>query len=602
MRTGLFFVLCAFSAWCVHAQVSARVDTTTVPVNTPFLITVEVSGKDIQDPIMPDVDGLDIEKQPSQTSSRTEVSINVSGSQVLRIRELGYIAKATRTGRVQVPPIAVKVDGTTHSTKSILLNVVDEPKPKIPNPARGRTAPSAGVPHSATPQPDTELSWEDVAFITSTIDKPEVYQGEPVVLRLQLWRILLDGVSVGSVRGADLRYPDAEGFYASALEPEVRREERNGWPYEVSEYRQLLFPTSTGELTIGSWHWQGAARAYTRFGPQRHDYTLETVPITVNVLPLPQRPPEFSGAVGQFQFEAKMGRNDAVQGVPVSLDLKITGQGNPDAIGDPQVVKVDGAYVSDPEKETRVIGEGTVEKVITYAITPLEAGSMTVPEIAFCYFDPVSGTYETQKCGPFTVTVMASAESNRRVLVGDSVPAPEADVEVIGEDILPVLTDVPALRPHRSSVPANIAFGIIPVIVYGMLALWVQRKHRFEQDPAYAREYHALARGRQRFKAIERAPDPGEALFRTLVDFVADKFNVSNAGMTSADAGRLLESNGVDDSLIQTVVRILRACERARYASGSISPAEVRALTEAALPAMEKLNAFKRCSSKGGTP
>ncbi len=580
-------------------SVTLRVERTTVQLNTPFMILIEASGGRVENPVIPDVDGLKIDQYPSHTSSRTEVSIVNFSSSVIRVRELGYGAEATRTGKVQIPPIGVRIDGRLLHTQPVVLNVVDVPAPTVGRPSYRGVSRTPIPPRERSGSKETELAWERLAFITSTVDKGEVYQGEPVLLRLQLWRILADGVSVGARRGADLRYPDTEGFYATTFEPRVSREEQDGWTYEVAEYRQLLYPTVRGELTIGPWHWEGSARALTRLGTQQRNYDLDTPPITITVRPLPDPPPGFSGAVGNFNFEARVSRTEVIQGTPIRLEMTITGQGNPKAVGEPQLSSIDGAYVSDPEKETQPLGDGvSVVKTIVYSITALEPGEMTIPETGFCYFDPDSETYETLKNGPFTVHVLASAESERRVLGGEPFLMEEGSVDVIGEDIQPIVTNPGRLRPYRTSAAAGAAVLVAPALGYSVLGLWMRRKRRFERDIGFARDYRAKSKCRKRLKAVEQSNKSSEDLYRALIGFVADKFDMPEAGMTSADAQELFRSKGIGAELVTTFTKVLQACERARYADARLSQDEVRALTHAALSTIDGLDTALKHSDK----
>ena len=52
--------------------------------------------------------------------------------------------------------------------------------------------------------------------------------------------------------------------------------------------------------------------------------------------------------------------------------------------------------------------------------------------------------------------------------------------------------------------------------------------------------------------------------------------------MTSADARTLIKERGIDAAHAENLEKVLRACERARYASQPLSPNELNALISAA--------------------
>ena len=609
MPKAVVIVLLALAGLGAAAEpsVTLRVDRQTVAVDTPFLIVVEGKGGNMEAPEFPDMDGLHVDQAPSQSSTRTEISFVGGQMQRDEIRELGYRAWATREGTVRIPAVEVRMDGKAYRTQPVQLTVKDsslaQPTPRGSRPGtsgargfRGSTS-STREPEPAE-QKETDLTWEMVAFIESNVDKREVYQGEPIMLRLELWQLRLDGVESGTRSGVDLRYPDTEGFYATTLEPERTHRQRDGRPYDVTAYRQLLCPTVSGELEIGAWAWCGVGRALTRMGWQRRNFDLETVPITVTVKPLPPSPAGFSGAVGSFDFDAQVSRDETVQGTPIRLTLTVKGQGNPNVIGEPQLPAIEGTYVSTPEKETRPLDDTgasgaavkTIEKKIEYLVTPLEQGEMVIPEITFCYFDPESEEYETIARGPFTVNVLVSPDSGHRVLVGSPGLITGSSVDVIGEDLRPIVTDVGRLNPQGSSTGADAALAIMPVAGYIGLAAWMRRKRRFERDTGLARDHRAKAKGRKRIKAAVSATNASEELYRALIGYVADKCNASEGGLTSHDTRALLAARGVENDIIDPLIRILRACERSQYGGTGLSKDEVSALVHAASPALDAVD------------
>ncbi|MDQ1257479.1 MAG: hypothetical protein QG656_2084, partial [Candidatus Hydrogenedentes bacterium] len=94
----------------------------------------------------------------------------------------------------------------------------------------------------------------------------------------------------------------------------------------------------------------------------------------------------------------------------------------------------------------------------------------------------------------------------------------------------------------------------------------------------------------KRLQAAAQAADPTEELYHAVTSYLADKLNVSEGGMTSADAQRLLQHRGVDPAIEDQFVKILRACERSRYGTGRLSSEEAQALTHAAMTAVDSLD------------
>jgi len=592
---GKLFALWALAMVCFLAcraagepQVRAYVERSTVTLRKPFLFTVEVTGDQVEDLKMPDVDGLNINKRANSTSTSIQTGFSGRRSSFVKKQELGYYAQATRLGKITIPPIMVRVDGRQLKTNPVLVTVVEGAQPRTPQRSSARQA----------PQPrrgDGELRWEEVCFTESSVDKRAVYQGELIQLTLSLWKLRLRDMRVGMFAGARLQYPKAQGFYVTTLEPANVVKERGGRSYEVTQYRQLLYPTTTGDLEIGSWHWEGGAEyGLGFFNTQRQNFSFDTPPISVKVRALPPPPSQFSGAVGRFSIEAELVNNQALQGVPAELVVRVKGRGNPNAIGEPEIPKIENAYVSDPKKDARVVQDAagaTIEKSFTYMITPLEAGDLTIPSIAFCYFDPSDEAYKTEQTDPLTVGIFASPEAPQRPILTAEEPGPPGAISVIGEDILPIVTDTRPLHSRRATPLALPSVFAAPVLGYCGLALFMRRKRRFAQDVGYARDYFAKAKGHKRLKGVEGAEEPSDEIYRALVGFIADKFNAEEAGMTSTDVRQLFGSSGVPEDLTERFTKILQSCERARYAGAGLAREEVSALKEAAAKGMDEFDA-----------
>jgi len=597
MRPGVLIaalMLTSFEA-VAEPEANIRVDRQTVTIRTPFVFTIEASGSNVGQPQIPDAEGLNINKQAANSSSSMQVSIVGSRSMMVKTQRLGYYAQATRLGKITIPAIAVPVDGQTVYTKPITINVIERGAIQQQVAGQPQNTPSS----AGTPPRGNQPTWDDAAFIESNVSKRAAYQGEAVVLTLSLWALDIPGIQIGTYRGQKFDYPATDGFYATTLEPRQARKERNGWPYNVTEYRQVLYPTVSGELTIGPWHWDGGGAYGAGWNVQQQSFSFDTQPIPITVKPLPERPPDFSGAVGSFTLKANLPRSQLMQGVPAQFIITVSGKGNSDALNAIGLPKIENVQVSDPEKSVKPIetgGDISFEKTFTYAITPLAAGTLRIPSISFCYFDPTAESYKTEKTAPITVPVVLSAEeSTPRVVVAPEALAMKGAVDVIGEDIHPIVTSPQRLRPEGARRATTAAVVGMPVLAYCGLALVMRRRRRLEIDTGYARDYLAKSKGRRRLRGVAQAAEPSEELYKAVAGYIADKFNIPEGGVTSGDVAPLFGEHGVDGDLAEGFTRILKACERARYAGTKLSTDEVTALGEAAVVAMDRLdNEMKR--------
>lgn len=563
-----------------RAEVRVWAESPKILTGKPFWFYIEATGGDVVLPDRIEVDGLRIDTVNIIRSS--SFSFGAGSSRVTR--KNGYHCTALRAGTIVVPSMKVLVDNVAIDTEAVTLTVRD-----TPDPSANRVADAT----RETP----ELTKDDLLFIRMETDKREVFQGESILLTQQLWRIDYPNIDSGPYRGSLIVPPSNEGFYATILEPTSSKDNRGAWKYDVSEERKILYPTAIGSLRVGQWHWEGVAliNRHNIISRERLHYKLNAGPLDIKVKPLPERPPGFSGAVGTYSLEASISTDSATQGVPMRLTVIVIGKGNPDAVGSPVLPELDWARIDEPERDTQTYLAPdtqlpTVEKRFVFTIVPLTAGNLSIPEVTYIYFDPEQETYVHKTVGPFRLIVSPSAEQTRHLILADDLELEQRGVEILSEDIHPIVTQVNALQPRRSyplSVPAAVA---LPVAGYASVALVMARRRRFEHDTGFARGYRARSHALRGIAKVAHSAVPGEDLYRALIDFVSDSFDLAHGGLTSSDVDRILFERSVDDAVREQLVKILRACERVKYASQKISRDELNALIRGAESSVQELD------------
>jgi len=570
--------------------VSAQADRTEVTVNEPFWLTIVAQGSRVAEPVLPEAEGIRIDS--GRVSRRSSTSLQTVNKQTVQVnqRQWRYRVLAMRPGRLRIPRIAIHIDGQEYLTDEIVLTATEARAVRPDPPRKPAAAPASRRTDDSLPKLD------DGVIIESTVDKRRVYQGEAVELQLRV--LVLNAAGLGAnYNGRSIPLPSTEGFYVGPILQDTDVEARNGWEYRVQRARQLLFPTGTGTFVIGPWSWQGDIWGSTRQGLQHRYLSLRTDPIEIEVKPLPERPANFTGAVGRFRVKASVLRAEIVQGTPTELVIRIQGQGNPDAIGAPELPPIPWAQLSEPriDKSAGDDSDWTqVAKAFVYTLIPLEAGNLLVPPIEFCYFAPVIGGYRTDTTDPIEVHVTPSGEGDRLVIVGGIHDPRDRVIEVVGDDLLPIATEIGRLARRRSQAPAVALALLGPPGLYAGSVVVMRRRRRLRGDLGYARAYTARARMRKRLKGALRAASPAEAIFHVMAGYIADLWNLNEAGLTSLDIRELLEREGVTQDVVDNYVKVMHVCERERYAAANLRVEEFQALAQGAKAALERLSSFLR--------
>jgi hypothetical protein len=151
---------------------------------------------------------------------------------------------------------------------------------------------------------------------------------------------------------------------------------------------------------------------------------------SLTVRALPPAPAGFSGAVGQFKLTAKVVPTNAAVGEPITWTIELSGTGNwPEIAGLPQrEVSKDFSVVQPQARRTPAEGklfDSTLSEDVV--LVPTREGSYTLAPVAFTYFDPAKGAYQTISSPRTTVTIApAAAPSSPSVTAQPAAPTAAA--------------------------------------------------------------------------------------------------------------------------------------------------------------------------------
>jgi len=313
--------------------------------------------------------------------------------------------------------------------------------------------------------------------------------------------------------------------------------------------------------------------------------------VIVRDAPAEGRPDSYIQAIGQFTLAASLVPSEAKVGDPLTLTLKLRGEGTldaaqaPDVAGHPEVAERFRVY--EATEETR--GDA---RWFTYSLRPLQPGQTAFPAIPVSYFDVDQERYVSLQTSPIPLSI-AEAE---RIREGEIAVAPGTRsgqaIEVRQDGILANIDDLASLR-NQSVRPAGwLAYVSLLGVAYVGIALASRPLSRYFGDAELQRRRAAPGRARLRLRAacaeIQAGcqRDGAEQLGAAVTGLVADMAGQSEAGMTSREVERQLAAWDVADELRQQVARLLEICDGARYGGSS---GQVQELSESAPPLVDRL-------------
>ncbi|MFZ8960218.1 MAG: BatD family protein [Flavobacteriaceae bacterium] len=301
--------------------------------------------------------------------------------------------------------------------------------------------------------------------------------------------------------------------------------------------------------------------------------------INVRTLPLTDQPAEFSGAVGQFDFDVILDKSALKASESFQVKVKVNGNGNLKLFNLPRINVPKTLEVYEPEHKEEVKVtlsgmQGSVEDV--YTIVPQFQGKYPIPTLEFSYFDPEAATYKTLRSQDLLVDVfdgpvaMGSQGTPSAQPPKQNLQVPESAFRFIQlqTQLVPI-----AAPEFWWSVPFWLLLGIPFVLLiagYFINRFIVQKpenisltkQRRAEQ---LSKKYLSSAK-----KAIHNQTAFYEALERALHNYLKAKLKIETTEMSKPNIKKLLVEKKVQEQAAQEFIESIENCERARYAPGSM--------------------------------
>ena len=586
MRVRLAIVACVavcvalFGAGSALAQVELRLSTSVRPTrpntSAPFQLIVSVEGTrvpQVRPPQLPRIDGLRIVSGPQSSQLNRFVNGQVSASMTYT-----WTVLAAKAGRYEIPPLDLMIGGQPQRTERLAFTV---------DRGAGGSETSGRV---ANP-----------VILRAKASRTDVYVGEPIAFDVTVFtRERITSYDWAAV-------PRFDDFWSERIEvdPDGERYETKIGGETFAAYpldRQTLVPQRAGTFTIEPYVAEFRVRAPARRSFELFDFgrsrslQRNTAAIDVNVkqLPLDGKPQDFTGAVGSFAVNAEFDRQDAEVNDAVALRVTVEGDGTLLSVSPPALSLPRDLEVFDPQVKAnsfRRRGNGfSSRKTWEWIVIPTNPGEFVLPEIAFRYFDPGSETYRVAAAEPLTLAVnRGDSQPDRAVAARTLAPRRQLHfVKPLEGELITV-----GRRIHRT--PQFAAAVAAPLLLAPALIWGGRHRARLTRDQGRLRGRKARNRARKKLTAARQrlsqisAAEFHEEVARALVEYVADRFDRSGAGLTYDVVDELLRQRGIDPDICRRYRAVLEQCDFARFVPSSGETSRQNELIDDALALVDVL-------------
>ena len=608
MKRSSIFLICLFIACACFSQVIRVSAPSRVEAGENFRVSFKVTTQDVDDfrSGLHSTDVVEVIAGPYTSSESSFQMVNGHTSSSSSITYT-YTLYAAKSGVYNIPAAHARVGGKQISSSPAKVTVVGSAQ------GRGNNSPKMHEDDNYQPHmraAGSAISGRDL-FIKVSANKKKVYEQEPILLTYKVYTL----VDLTQLEG---KMPELTGFHTQEIplpqQKSFHIERVNGKPYRTVTWSQyVMYPQMTGKMEIPSITFKGIVVQQNRSvdpfeaffnggsGYVEVKRNIVAPSIKIDVLPLPQKPANFSGGVGKFNISAQLNKNELKAGDPLSLRIVVGGIGNLKLIKQPVVNFSKDWDKYDPKvtDKTKLTSNG-LEGNMIYDIlaVPRNQGHYTIPPIELTYYDTSLNQYKTIKTQSFEIEV-AKGDGSRSSVVDYSKDQPK-DIK-----------DIKKGDAELHSVD-NFFFGsvgylmslLIPFVAFVALLVIFRKRAIDNADLVKMKGKKANKIATKRLRQANKLMLAGKSnefydeVLRALWGYVGDKLNMPAEKLSRENISEKLQSHNVDDNTISKFLSAIDDCEMMRFAPGDPEGNMNKTFESAMTAIMEIENVMNKKSNK----
>ena len=552
----LIVLFAGFSAWS-QVEFDAVVSKEKLGVNERLRVDFEMN-QDGDNFRPPSFQGFTVVGGPNQSISKQWINGKASFS-----KTFSYFLQPNATGTLKIGQAEIEIDGTVYKTIPIEITVTGAvEKPKDPN--------------------DPVAAAEDNVHLVAEVSKNDPYLNEAFTVVYKLYVSRETAVNGWN----ELDAPKFADFWSQSIDEKqfkVYDGSYDGKPYRyVILRRTLLYPQKTGELTIEPLALNINVEAPTNrrdiFGmritrPAKITVTAPTRKVNVKALPEDGKPENFSGAVGNFDFDvvASKTKLDAQE----ALDLTLTAKGNGNlklfTLPKPKLPSALEVYEPENEQDVRVSLNGMAgSNSARYTIVPQQKGSYPIPPIRFSYFDPATEQYKTLSSDEIVIDVENGPATLATSDKADKIPVEET------KQFAYIKSDAKLKPMNQDRFFGSTAFWsllVTPVVLIPLAILFGRKRRAYQNDVKGNRLRKADKLARKYLGDAKKSLGDQTAFYlaleKCLHNYLKARLNIQTSEMSKERISQLLQDRGVTVETTEAFLKLLESCEFARYTPSS---------------------------------
>lgn len=561
---GMSFLALCLSTPAQDIHLELAVDRESISMDETVTLQIIVSGITARIP-QPNVGALEGFDVISQGSSMKYSNIN-GVTQTSSTFSLQLSPK--KAGSFTLGPATIEIAGQGYTSNTLSLTVTNDTRP----------------------QSARQKSKRKDVFLDASVSNKSPYVGQQVLLTVRFYHALT------LLSQPSYTPPQTTDFWSDMITPQRSYYSTlDGKRYRVLEINTALFPTRSGDLTIGRARLETQVESKLRqrtfgFGSlfnRGETVSVRTRPIDLKVkaLPADSKPADFTGAVGDFTITAAADQLTVEVNTPVTVSFRISGVGNIKVLPKPVLPELaDFRVYSGASDEQITKNQAQLGGMKTYeeVFIPKRQGKLVIPAVSYNFFNPKTSKYVTIQTRPIEINVTSSAQQ---------LSDPAAIAFPAGERVGAAMTSIRYIKQKRSgfrprgevliTTGAYLLANFLPLLAIAGALVYRRHRDRMEGDIGYARARAANRIARKRLRRASQLADAQNAerffgeIRLAIMAFVADKLNISHHGLTLEELGEKLSAAGFSEIEVTRCRELIQRADFVRYSPGTINEKDI---------------------------
>ncbi|MGK0452734.1 MAG: hypothetical protein ACJAYY_000187 [Paraglaciecola sp.] len=553
---SIFISILTLSVAAQQAALEVSVSKNKLGLNQRLRIEFSINKQGADNFTPPKFKNFKVIQGPSQSVSQSWSNGKVSFSQ-----SYTYILKPKRKGELIINPASIYINGSAIDSKMVKIIVLDP----------------IDIPEN--PNDPNYIAQQNIHLIAE-ISKSRPYVGEGIYVEYRLY--VSENVSVYDTSVTEA--PQYNGFWNQEIKISgfpVKMGKYNGENYRyIVLQKALLIPTKTGKLTIDPMKMDIVIGVPTGradfFGNTitkniRKEFASAKKVVSPKNLPLDGKPENFTGAVGQFQFDVSLSKDILKANESSQIKVAVSGKGNLKLFELPSVQTPSELEQYQPERKekVRVATDGLIGSVSdTYTVVPQYKGKYKIPSVSFSYFNPKTEKYATISTDGLFVDVT----EGKKLVTNEATIVAKKNVVSTGKNFRYIQTTTKLVSNENADFYQSNLFYLLLLLPLALIPIGIiiAKNNEKRNSDVIGRKQRKAEKLAKKYlseaqKQLGKKEAFYEALERALHNYLKAKLVVEIADISTENITKILQNRNVNKTTIEHFIDVLKASDFARY-------------------------------------